>query len=816
MRAVSNEFTKLPSGTKLLMRVLGVRQTEERGERTGPPALGRVLSSALLLLALTRSSGVAQAPAQRIALAHFRDSIGASVDSAWLHRARERAGAEAERDPVARLRLGAIQRRLGEFNGQRSSLDQAVREFAAVAGEHPDWPEAWYGIALTKLALYDGGYTAKAGPFQRTGTSYLHGAADAFIRALEADPAYVAAAERLTTTVLRETFQPQFENALPPLQRVARVAPAAPAARLALGLVERELGHTDSAAASFARYLGLGGDSAVGDLELARTLFQLDRGAQAESLYYAGSEAARSPAADAQYRSDLAWVATPEELAGFDRTSGAARAGWLRDFWRQRDVRDGRRPGERLAEHYRRLSYVMKHFRLALSTANRVSPAGSVAPAIARAPNSVERMRALLANAASKQKSSEGTPGQAEALPVDNAIGVAGRLGEVYARLNDQSLLRAYYSTQSVVDDRGVIYVRHGPPDKRATYAGADADPNESWLYDTPGGPRIFHFTGVAAPTTLIEHLPLNQQLIASRAGLDPRYTRMAAELDQNRLEAERLEEDRRLGHEAIEAGTTTDSYRLRFERRLTPVVQMFGVRRGLAGQGRLLVLFAVKGAKLPWRRVGPDSVIAYPMAFRVIARNSESGAVYRTDTTRVFATHRVLGKDEFLTGQMDLPIPADRYQVQVVMTDEQWDAGAVVGRDSVVVPDLETQNLSMSDVVLGRPESAQRWIAPPDTVPLNALNAYPVGSRVGVYYQVGGLVPSHEYETRIDVRKVGAVDHVGAKFRKEARASAVADLRAIELGRLSAGAYSLTVTVEDVDCTESVSREHQLNVTES
>lgn len=211
------------------MGVLGVLQAAERGKRTRPSALCWTLSSALLLLALTCSSGVAQTPGQRIALAHFRDSIGASVDSTWLHRAHDRAGAEAERDPDARLRLGAIERRLGEFHGQRSSLEQAIREFATIAREHPDWPEAWYGIALTKLALYEGGYTVKAGPFQRTGTSYLHGAADAFIRALGADPGYVAAAERLTTTVLRETFQPESKEALPPLRRAVTAAPGAPA-----------------------------------------------------------------------------------------------------------------------------------------------------------------------------------------------------------------------------------------------------------------------------------------------------------------------------------------------------------------------------------------------------------------------------------------------------------------------------------------------------------------------------------------------------------------------------------------------------------
>src|SRR2546428_13416304 len=55
-----------------------------------------------------------------------------------------------------------------------------------------------------------------------------------------------------------------------------------------------------------------------------------------------------------------------------------------------------------------------------------------------------------------------------------------------------------YRSDQAEFDDRGIIYLRHGPPDKRASYQQVldRIEPNETWLYrrPPPEGDPIFHF----------------------------------------------------------------------------------------------------------------------------------------------------------------------------------------------------------------------------------------------------------------------------------------------------------------------------------
>ncbi|HEX6432886.1 MAG TPA: GWxTD domain-containing protein, partial [Gemmatimonadales bacterium] len=71
-----------------------------------------------------------------------------------------------------------------------------------------------------------------------------------------------------------------------------------------------------------------------------------------------------------------------------------------------------------------------------------------------------------------------------------------------YARKNFQlaaknrhyDIVERYRSGSADFDDRGVIYIRHGEPSTRATYAAPGLEPNESWRYTRADGDLIFHF----------------------------------------------------------------------------------------------------------------------------------------------------------------------------------------------------------------------------------------------------------------------------------------------------------------------------------
>ena len=773
------------------------------------------ISAALGFLVVAPVLASAQAPPVAVQVAALRDSLQ-TADAAAVGQLRADA-AGAGPATAGALRLALLERRLAEVTGAPTWLDSAERRLEGVLAEHDDWGEAWHELALVKLALHDAGRIVKDRRWQRAGTDYLHVAVDLLLRALAADSGNVPAATTLGTTVLRQTVQPQLALALPWVRRAAAIGGDASIHRVR-GTIERELAHADSAVEAFRTYVAVGGDPALGRLEIVRTLLPLGRSAWAESLYYEGAELASDRAA-AQYRWDIAWIATEDELAAFDSVSardGAERAAMLRKFWLDRDVADARGEGERLTEHYRRLDYALRHFRRPVEPRQT-----SHAAAIGSGNSPVGGLRAISGHSIYiLGNDGIGTDHFQDQRSVGQHIRDMGRQQSSaagYARLTARSMLGSYTDEQMLLDHRGVIYLRHGEPHERATFGGYDVGANESWKYVTPEGTMILHFVGTTQASDLVEQLELNPQLFESRARLDPRYERMAQGLGlgggQLSLPPHVLQEDRERGQKAIEASVGTDTHVLRFERALQPVVQAFGVRPAGAATGALLVVFAAPAGGLTPARFGSDSVIAYPMRFRLIVQRAD-GEVIRVDTTRVYATRRVLDDEEFVTGQLSVPARAGEYRMTVVLGDGEWSAGAQTRIGGLHVPGAEP--LALSDLVLGRTGSGQVWEVGGASVPLNPLNTYREGGSVEVYYQMRGLDPGATYRTSIEVRPRNSARNdpsVRVAFDDDAGARDLDVSRTIGLGRLRRGEYVLTVTVTGPDG-RSAQREQFLNVT--
>ena len=789
------------------------------------------ISTATLVLAalLAARSGWAQTSASATVSA-FRDSVGTVQQPAAVEVWRSRLLSSATPSDRISLRVAVLERWLGMLTADREWLDRAWHRTAEIVRRDEDAAEAWYEMGLTKLALHDGGFAVKEGPYQQMGSDWLHGAADAFLRTLAVDSVHAPAAERLATTVLRQTIQPQLTDAIGPLRTAAAALPNDLDVQLSVGIVERELGHADSAAAVFTRYLAAGGDRGIGSLELARARFLAGDAAEAESLFYAGAAAASSIEAIALYRGDLAWIATPEELAAFDSVfvlgaadsiSATARLRMVRRFWNDRELADGRGPGERIAEHYRRLAYARAHFRLVREARQESDSRGGNSPGANL--RRMSGMRVIRSGGGMDVVPGSSVAGEDEPsidMPLQ-ALADRGNVPprEVYARLNSQTLLRAYQSGQRFVDDRGIIYVRHGEPADRAAFASPDLDPNESWKYVFPSGTLIFHFVGTTAPTTLVEQLDLSPALYASRSGLDPRYQRIAEGIGLGQsgitVRQTELQDVRDRGRDGIEIGTTTDSDPLHFDEALEPVVQAFGATDPAGNAGVIVVVFAVRGGRLDPVKVGPDSLIAYPINFRLIAQNEATGALVRLDTSRMFATRRVLGNAEYLTGQLAMRVGPGRYRLSAVLADSSGETGSLARRNSLHVPEVRAAELSMSDLVLGRTGSGQVWRAGAQQVPLNPLNTYSKDGEVQVFYQLGGLVAGKTYATTVEVGAPGRDAAVRVRFEETAESAETSVSRSIGLNRLDEGSYVLTVRLEDELGRVQAERSQMINVTD-
>ncbi len=171
----------------------------------------------------------------------------------------------------------------------------------------------------------------------------------------------------------------------------------------------------------------------------------------------------------------------------------------------------------------------------------------------------------------------------------------------------------AYRAGGMEIDDRGVIYVRHGEPTTRLRPFVFGLMPNESWRFGRAEGDLLFHFSsgwdanggGDLYDYRLVESVldlrgaaeAPEDQLVLSRQAFSPVYGRM---LNWGRYGAARARSrERGIGQASIAVGTTTDSHELRFARPFGAVADLVvvGDRNGVP-LGHLVFAVAEPGTR--------------------------------------------------------------------------------------------------------------------------------------------------------------------------------------------------------------------------
>ncbi|MGH7658709.1 MAG: hypothetical protein ACREL6_10790, partial [Gemmatimonadales bacterium] len=460
----------------------------------------------------------AQTTAQREHLTRFRDSLAGGTDTAAMVELESRLikVARVARDStMLHLELGLVALRMAEL-GSRSRYDDAASEFEWAIDLAPDWPWPWYGLGLAEGGIGGTGYSLFTRFQALFNVDHRTLASENFTRSVTLDSAFIPGVLGLAENVAHQRLNADHDNLLQMVRQVASTDAAAGSAayQLTRGRVERVHGDADSALAAFRRYLDLAGPDALGRLELARTRLMVGDLEAAESWYSAAGsgnmEAVRG------IREDLSFIVTDSELVVLRSAAGPELAALLHRFWDLRAGRSLRTPGERLAEHYRRLYYARRHFVRGPTRRRYFGP-------------------------------------------------------------------EFYESRQEEFDDRGELYIRHGPPDERVVNMGGGCA-NESWRYDRPDGPFVLHFRAtrdaldyrlVASVFDLICDPEAAENILLTRLDLSPIYEDLAfANVRMPTL----LNEERWRGKQSIEHSTRTDEFLLDFDESLPVFAQILTV----------------------------------------------------------------------------------------------------------------------------------------------------------------------------------------------------------------------------------------------
>lgn len=391
--------------------------------------------------------------------------------------------------------------------------------------------------------------------------------------------------------------------------------------------------------------------------------------------------------------------------------------------------------------------------------------------------------------------------------------------------------LDPYRSGGDEMDDRGVIYVRHGEPSDRLRPFVFGLMPSESWRYARADGDLLFHFSsgwdenggGDLYDYRLVESVldlhgassaPVDQ-LLLSRQSLSPLYGRM---LNWGAFGAAHARgRERRIGQASIAIGTTTDSYELSFARRLTAYANLIAIG---AEDGVPLAQFVFAIAPPETTPTTESAGASYPVRIRLAAIDAEGRTAARADTTMVFRLERPLQRGQYLIGRVGLPVPAGHYNWRAALAQGS-DAGVVLPRDSVTVAPAGP-TLSLSDLALGIRAASARWEATPsDTVLLTPFDLFLEGSEVELYYEAPGARAGAVYRHEIGVFRVRRSERaeerpvVSLHVDEVASAETIRAHRTLQLARLEPGTYLVDVTVTGPDG-RAVSRRRAIRVVQN
>lgn len=356
----------------------------------------------------------------------------------------------------------------------------------------------------------------------------------------------------------------------------------------------------------------------------------------------------------------------------------------------------------------------------------------------------------------------------------------------------------------SMLDTRGVVYVRMGPPDIRFLPRVSGYVASETWEYDRVQDTLLFTFAAQnsigdmvlvwtadeinCTSSLLCDHDELYRQLMA----VNDLYRRLyyASPMAATQYWTELFD----MGRRSVKVGTSSDAHPLRFPQSVMAQVLPLAIGAAPGGSGvQVAVAVAHPAAARPGE---PDTV-----RVRFAAFGHGGIPVARFDTTLSYAGRGARGgADTTYTLFLSLPatVPAGTWTWQAAVQAGD-SVGALLPSQVMTIPVHDSTRLAVSDLAIGvRGWSAQWVVAPGDTAWVTPRHSHRASVPVELYYEVYGIPAGQEYQAEITARRgdngQGPSITLGVEARSTGTPSRVA--RTLNLSSLTPGEYVLEVRV--------------------
>jgi hypothetical protein len=363
----------------------------------------------------------------------------------------------------------------------------------------------------------------------------------------------------------------------------------------------------------------------------------------------------------------------------------------------------------------------------------------------------------------------------------------------------------------SMLDSRGVVYVRMGPPDIRFQPSIPGYVASETWQYNRVQDTLLLNFAAqnsigdmvlirtvddIACTTTPgCDYVELYRQLGAVNDTYGRLYHAGAAAAQRYHAKLYKM------GKESITTSTTTDAHPLRFPTSVT--AQVLPLAIGVAPQGSG-VQIAV--ALLQIRRGGRDT-----LRLRFGVFDPGGGAIIEFDSTVVYTPSPARSSTDstytiFRRFETTLPAGTWRWQAAIQSGDS---VGALLASQRITIPVHDSETLAVSDLAIGVRGGAAPWAAAPgDTAWLTPRHGFRASTSVGLYYEAYGIPEGQQFHAEVTVRRGGKGKGPGITlgFEEKSTGTPTRSSRTLNLESLTPGDYVLEVQIRNASGTTASS----------
>jgi tetratricopeptide (TPR) repeat protein len=516
----------------------------------------------------------------------------------------------------------------------------------------------------------------------------------------------------------------------------------------------------------------------------SKILFNSDRTQEGLEYYWRAIQQVRSSKDNKLMFDDICYIMLDKEFEEYQATSLKDLPLYYYRFWLSRDPNLATRINERIIEHYQRLKYVRNNFR---------------------------RFEAGYYNKVVIYKFDH---------PLNSFMDV--KVGD---EMINPYITKAMEDKRDL-DDRGIIYLRHGNPDNFALHNCMDCPQNLSWQYfATANRPElIFHFSKHSdVRGWYLESLPFT---FNQRGDFGGWYALLDPSLSPNRdflLDMPRIEEIGEKNIENVKVALETETTDYEFQNTLIEVPLEYLCFKGKGEGTDVFLFYGIAGDNLKIDVSGQKNQLSYSTFIGLFDDQWNEVLRHSEDKTIPLEVSEEEWEESAIVELERISVIPGTYHGEFQIQDKLSDNLGVI-KGTLNIPDYRTSNLILSDIILSGPVALERDrdIFRKGNVAFSPhmFTAFEEEETIGIYVEVYNLLFDFHDRTTFQVtwslREVEDEDEeVIIKSTLEYSGQSTDDkiYFNLDLSDSGSGDYELIISIKDLNSQSEASKQINLSV---